>query len=120
MLLMFRVIPRPSRSYPSPSQLQRHVSIENARKLVSAEQRRRLIAFAMRYPSESKDNEMSENLRNLPAASPVLVYCYKSKLWEVPFKFVKVDSETVVLQLPTVTGFSGPLVSNHGLGVNKT
>ena len=100
MLLVFGALPRPARTTPSPTQLQRQTSIEEAKELVLQEQSKRRIAFALRHPGIPKDIETTNDLKDLPAGSLVLVYRTVTKKWEGPFKFISIDGETVVVQLP--------------------
>lgn len=100
MMLVFGALPRPARSKPSPTQLERATAIENAKKEVEKETARRRIVFALRHPSSLKGKELSAPLRELPDGAPVLVYRPGSKTWEGPHKFLFIDDETVVLKAP--------------------
>lgn len=69
-------------------------------KEVEEEQAKRRIAFGLKHKGGPKAKEASERLRRLPSGSPVVVYRTTSKTREAPFKFIKVDGEAVVIQLP--------------------
>lgn len=100
MLLVFGALPRPARTYPAPTQLRHVQAIELAKNSSTVEQAKMKLEFVLRLPSGPKGKEAIELLRNLPFGSVVLVYRTKPKSWEGSFKFVSVDDETAVIQLP--------------------
>ena len=100
MLLVYGAFPRPARTTPSPTQLERQNAIEAAKVEVQTEQARRRISFALNHPASEKNTKNSEALRDLPAGSPVLVYRSTTDKWEGPFRYISIEGETVVVQLP--------------------
>lgn len=100
MLLVFGALPKPLRTSTSPNQLTRQKAIEEASKAVQAEQSKRRLSFALRHPTSNRNRRNSELLRNLPAGSPVLVYRTTNEKWDGPHKFVSIEGETAVVQLP--------------------
>lgn len=58
------------------------------------------LIFAKKHTHSSKGTESSVELQKLPAGAPFLVWRESSKCWEEPFKFINIEGETVVVQLP--------------------
>lgn len=99
MMLVFGAFPRPARTTPSPSQLHRQRTIEDAKRVVSTEQAKRRLAFEKRHPSSPKAKELSQKLMDLSSGSPVLMYRTKTKTWDGPYRYMNINVETVVVQL---------------------
>lgn len=100
ILLVFGAIPRPARTSPTITQLERARAIDAAMKEAEHEQSKRRIAFGLKHSGGQKGKESSAILHELPAGSPVLLYREVTKSWEGPFQFVSVSGETAVIQTP--------------------
>ena len=61
---------------------------------------KRKVSFALCHPRKAEAQKQEEELRKLPAGSPVMVYRPKSKKWEGPFPMVSIDDGIVVVQMP--------------------
>lgn len=81
-----------------------------ATKAVQAEQEKRRVSFALRHPAIERNRKNTNALYSLPAGSSVLVYRTTKKKWEGPYKFISIEGETVVVQLPRAGGYSGRIV----------
>lgn len=99
-LLVFGAIPRPIRTKPSPSQIERASAIDAAMQEVEQEQARQRIRFGLNHPTGSKGGEDKNGLRQLPAGSKVLVFRKTTQKWEGPFLFVSEDGDTAIIQTP--------------------
>lgn len=99
MLLVSGALLRLARHTLSPTQMERQLAIEEAKKEIAREQATRKINFALNHPNMPKGNETSKDLTHLPSGTPVLVYRQKSKYWEGSVKFISMKGETVVVQL---------------------
>ena len=73
MLLVFGALPRPARQAPSPTQLDRQLAIESAKKEVQQEQAARRIKFALKHTHMPKPGETNDDLMDVPSGSPVVV-----------------------------------------------
>lgn len=101
ILLVFSVIPKPARTSPSITQVQRLKAIESGIIEDEKEQKRRRIELGFRTAGGPISIETSSKLRHLPAGEKVFVYRNKSKEWEGPQKFISIEGETVVIQKTT-------------------
>lgn len=98
-LLVIAAIPRPTRTSPAPSQLERAKRIGRIMNKVAKEQARRKIVSGLKYEEGRKGKKHSATLRKLLSGSPVLAYRTVRKRWEGLFKLISIEGETVVLQL---------------------
>lgn len=96
-LLVYGAISRPARRTPAATQLARARAIDKAITEVQKEHARRRIAFGLRTYGSPSGNESSNELRRLPAGSPLYAYRTHSRKWEGPFPWVQIDGETVVV-----------------------
>ena len=97
-LLVFGAIPKPARNTPSPTQIERAKSIEDAMTEVSKVHARTRLQFGMKYKGPVGGEK--HDLDNLFPGSLVLVYRNTTKSWEGPYKFIDKEGETVCVQLP--------------------
>ena len=100
-LLVYGTIPRPPRRTPAETQIRRAEVVSKAMGEVRKEFARRKIAFALKHPRAATAQTQDEELRMLPAGSPVRVYRTRTRKWEGPFPLVSVDNGVVVVQLPS-------------------
>lgn len=99
-LLVFGTLPRPPRTQPAATQLERAKAKESANIEIQKELAKRKLSFAMKHTHSPKGKEASAKLHSLPAGAPVLVWRETSESWEGPLPFINIDGETVVFQLP--------------------
>lgn len=100
MLLGFGAILRASRSTPAPSQVQRSMVMDAAIRESEREQAKRRLAFGLRHQGNGRANRHAEQLNRLPVGSKVLVYRQSTRSWTGPFRFIKIEGNTAIVQLP--------------------
>lgn len=98
-LRVFGAIPSLAQTMPGPWQLERARVLVYAMDTIAKEQARRKIVHDLKYTKGKKGLELSEELRHLPAGSLVLVYRTNGNKWKLPYKFIHIDGETVVLHV---------------------
>ena len=97
-LLVFGAFPSPARNLPASTQLARSDGLEQAMKAVEKEYAQRKVQFGLRY--KGPYGRERKDLFNLPHGAPILIYRNKTEKWEGPFKFISIEGDTVVVQLP--------------------
>lgn len=97
-LLVFGAVPRPARVSPSPDQIDRAKAVENAMKAVEKEHARRKVLFGQRHRGPYGRERL--DLMKLPHGADVLIFREKQKKWTGPHKFISIEGDTVVVQLP--------------------
>ena len=81
-ILVFGAIPRIGSRQPAATQIDREKAIDKAMDSVHKQQCKRRIAFGLKKITNPIGKESSEELRQLPAVSPVRVYRERSKTWD--------------------------------------
>lgn len=100
MLLVFGALPKPLLTSTSSNELAWQKPIKETAKAVQSKKSKRLISFALRHLVRELNRRNSELVQNLPAESPVLVYRTTTNKWDSPRKFVSIEVEPAVIQLP--------------------
>lgn len=100
MLLVFGALPRPARSFPSitlaTATSKGYRGSPEIGKLRAGEKAHLIF---LTPPRRAEGERKSEQLMNLPEGSPVLLFKTEYKRWEGSYKFVSLESETVIIQL---------------------